>query len=353
MLTFVTLSRYSLDVGVPGGGALIRAPRVWGALHGLETFAQMVQHTKGQGYSILPCHIRDEPRFEYRSVMIDTARHFLNVSTILRVIDSMAINKLNVLQIHLTDDQSFPFDSLTHPNLTKKGAFNELSVYSHADIRLITQHAYMRGISCQFETDMPAHASSWKGERGFLANHTGMPDPSKPSTAQTIADVIGELRQLGASGTHHIGVSSFRPCAIFACTSLSTMQRPSLDTMPVLLREPDNALLSPQGDEVVATRWEADPALMAWARAQHLTARDGCGRSTPSGSRIYNSSVRAWAPPTCRCGCDFLVGEVCSYCKSEERAQRRLLGLLASLPLPSGAREGRQESWLRQHTAVE
>eukprot|EP01047_Picozoa_sp_COSAG01_P092387 COSAG01_NODE_23771_length_802_cov_1.270270_1_plen_156_part_10 len=122
MLTFVTLSRYSLDVGVPGGGALIRAPRVWGALHGLESFAQMVQHTKGQGYFILPCHIRDEPRFEYRSVMIDTARHFLNVSTILRVIDSMAINKLNVLQIHLTDDQSFPFDSRTHPRTSPRKA---------------------------------------------------------------------------------------------------------------------------------------------------------------------------------------------------------------------------------------
>jgi hexosaminidase len=208
---------YTLNVTDAGGS--IVAPRVYGALYGLETFAQLVQHSAsaapGSMYTITPIAVADAPRFEYRSLMIDTARHFLNVSTIFKIIESMAMHKLNVLQIHLTDDQSFPFQSISHPNLTAVGAFNNASIYTHADVTAIVQHANARGIVVQVELDMPSHCNSWRGETGFLDqwdldHHTSsMPDPSKPRTYQVITDVLAELRSLGVSTTLQIGGDEF------------------------------------------------------------------------------------------------------------------------------------------------
>lgn len=62
-------------------------------------------------------NITDKPRFAYRGSMIDTSRHFLSVKTILSHLDAMSYNKFNVLNWHITDDQSFPYDSINFPNL--------------------------------------------------------------------------------------------------------------------------------------------------------------------------------------------------------------------------------------------
>eukprot|EP00935_MAST-01C_sp_MAST-1C-sp1_P001425 g1425.t1 len=235
---------YSLLVDSAAGGS-IYAQSVYGALHALESFAQLVD-----GDSIAPVSVVDEPRFEYRGVMVDTARHFLTVDTIQRVLGAMSVNKLNVLQIHLTDDQSFPFQSSTHPNLTIHGAFQPNMTYSHDDIAKIVRYANDRGIVVQVETDMPAHAASWRGENGFIANNSGLPDPSKARTYTVIEDVIRELRELGVSTTHHIG-----------------------------------------GDEFIATGWERDRDVMQWAKSQGIDGGGGgCSRSAPSGAHTYNSS---------------------------------------------------------------
>ena len=61
----------------------------------------------------------DEPRFHYRGLMIDTARHFIPIPILKKQIDTMAYNKLNSFHWHLVDDQSFPFESLVYPDLTK------------------------------------------------------------------------------------------------------------------------------------------------------------------------------------------------------------------------------------------
>ena len=239
----------SYRLSVRESGAAVAAPSIYGAMHAMETFAQLVQHASDGTYHVPAIDIEDAPRFEYRGCMIDTSRHFLNVSTILRIIDSMALQKLNVLQVHLTDDQSFPFRSTSHPNLTTFGAFNKAMTYSHADIRAITRYANDRGIVCQVETDLPAHAASWHGERGFLRNRTGMPDPSSNQTYKVIQDVLTELASLGVSDTHHIG-----------------------------------------GDEFTPAGWMSDPALMKWAAQERLSVDGGCKRSTPSGSHVYNKT---------------------------------------------------------------
>lgn len=112
-----------------------------GALRGLETFAQLVTHG-----SVPECIVADAPRFPWRGLLVDTARHFLPVPSLLRVLDSMAFMKLNVLHLHLTDAESFPLDVPAWPLLAGNGAWNARSVYTREDLDLLQQTATDRGI---------------------------------------------------------------------------------------------------------------------------------------------------------------------------------------------------------------
>lgn len=129
---------YSLDIP-DDAEATLTATTVWGALHGLETFAQIIQYqttdVKEAGYSRflfrLPhhCHpsryympwtpisIKDEPRYPWRGLLVDSARHYLSVPLLEKTIDSMAALKLNTLHWHIVDAESFPFVSAKYPGL--------------------------------------------------------------------------------------------------------------------------------------------------------------------------------------------------------------------------------------------
>ena len=159
---------YHIDVSADGDGttpaASIQAATEWGALRGLESFSQLVQWNRAtSSYFIAdaPLQIEDKPRFPWRQLLIDSARHFLPVPTILRTIDAMAFNKLNVLKWHLSDDQSFPLVSQTFPLLATKGAWAPEATYSADDVRQVVSFARDRGIRVVPTIDSPAHAASW------------------------------------------------------------------------------------------------------------------------------------------------------------------------------------------------
>ena len=108
-------------------------------------------HTGGHPhtYSIpdAPWKIEDEPRFQYRGLMIDTSRHFLPTNGIRRQIDGLSFNKMNALHWHLTDAQSTPYDSVVHPKL-KEGAFSEHAVYTAEDIKQLVEYCELQ-YECQ------------------------------------------------------------------------------------------------------------------------------------------------------------------------------------------------------------
>ena len=94
----------SYSLSLSEGGGTLTAPSVWGALRGLETFAQLVQWD-GDRYVLcgLPLSVSDRPRFAWRGLLIDTARHYLPLPSLLAMLDAMAALKLNTLHWHLTD----------------------------------------------------------------------------------------------------------------------------------------------------------------------------------------------------------------------------------------------------------
>uniref|UniRef100_A0A8D2AWJ1 Beta-hexosaminidase subunit beta n=1 Tax=Sciurus vulgaris TaxID=55149 RepID=A0A8D2AWJ1_SCIVU len=138
--------------------AVLKANRVWGALRG-EFCAFTINESK----------VIDSPRFPHRGILIDTSRHYLPVKTILKTLDAMAFNKFNVLHWHIVDDQSFPYQSITFPQLSNKGSYSLSHVYTPNDVRMVIEYARLRGIRIIPEFDSPGHTQSWgKGQKDLL-----------------------------------------------------------------------------------------------------------------------------------------------------------------------------------------
>ena len=128
----------------------IRAATEWGALSALATLVQLVADG-GPPTTV----IHDAPHYPWRGVMIDTVRHFITLDTLKRTLDVMAFYKLNVLHLHLTDDQGFRFRSDAYPELASTDA------YSAAELRDLVRYAADRAIRVVPEIDVPGHATSW------------------------------------------------------------------------------------------------------------------------------------------------------------------------------------------------
>jgi hexosaminidase len=105
--------------------------------------------------------IHDSPAFAYRGIMIDSARHYLSVKAIKRTLDAMMYNKLNVLHWHITDDESFPLELKSFPQVHKSGAFSKNEVYTKENVADILNHATKNGIRVIPEIDSPGHTRSW------------------------------------------------------------------------------------------------------------------------------------------------------------------------------------------------
>ena len=208
---------YRLDVDAsgirltPGGRA--------GRFYGLQTLAQF-------GAAVPYGTIEDTPRFGWRGVMLDVARHFMPKAFVLRLIDLLAEHKLNILHLHLTDDQGWRLEIERYPRLTEVGARRggsaepdgERNYYTREDIREMVAYAAERFVTIVPEIEMPGHAQAAIAAYPELGN-----DPSRrlevwsdwgisehvlnleESTIQFCKDVLDEVVDL-FPGTHiHVG----------------------------------------------------------------------------------------------------------------------------------------------------
>ncbi|XP_067143926.1 beta-hexosaminidase subunit beta-like isoform X2 [Centruroides vittatus] len=183
---------YSLSV-LESGISTIQAETVWGALRGLETFSQLVYQDRNNAYRINITEIEDAPRYKYRGLLIDTSRHFQVKKVLKRNLDAMAYNKFNVFHWHIVDDQSFPFESKTYPNLTTVGAYSPKHVYTYEDIKEVIEYARLRGIRVIPEFDTPGHTQAVGKAFPQLLTPCYGEGPDKPYTPNYTEHAAAEI----------------------------------------------------------------------------------------------------------------------------------------------------------------
>jgi len=204
---------YTLDVSA--SGAKLTAPNPLGVMHGLQTFLQLVEVTPG-GFVASAVHIEDSPRFPWRGLTIDVSRHFISVDTLKRNIDGMSAVKMNVLHLHLSDDQGFRIASRQFPKLVEMGSDGQY--YTKAEVRDLIGYASDRGVRVVPEFDMPGHSTSWFVGYPELASAPGpyqierrwgifdpAMDPSREQTYEFLDKFIGEMADLFPDHYFHIG----------------------------------------------------------------------------------------------------------------------------------------------------
>jgi hexosaminidase len=146
---------YTLDITPQG--AELRAHGPAGVLRGMASFFQLV-HLDAVGFRAPVVKITDQPRFAWRGLMIDVARHFISIDTLKRNLDAMELAKMNVLHLHLSDAEGFRVESKIYPKLQQMGSNGEF--YTQKEIGELVAYARDRGIRIVPEIEMPGHAKA-------------------------------------------------------------------------------------------------------------------------------------------------------------------------------------------------
>lgn len=207
----------SYNLEITNNQAKIIAPTTVGAMRGLETFLQLLESDKN-GFYFPAVSINDQPRFAWRGLMIDSARHFMPLEVLKRNLDAMAALKLNVLHWHLTEDQGFRVETKKFPELYLQGS--DGNYYTQDQIREIIKYAADRGIRVMPEFDMPGHATAWlvshpeigsgaPGETYKIERRPGIfdptLDPTNEKTYKLLEAFFKEMSELFPDAYMHIG----------------------------------------------------------------------------------------------------------------------------------------------------
>jgi hexosaminidase len=133
-------------------------------------------------------------------LVVDTSQHYLTIALLHKAINSMAYAKLNVLHWHIVDDQSFPLEVQSYPNLQGESA-----------VKLV-EYARLRGTRVLLEIDTPSHTRSWykwyPGEcppKPYNDQSCTSLDPSTNTTFEMINNILEELAPLFPENLLHVG----------------------------------------------------------------------------------------------------------------------------------------------------
>ncbi|CAM1355297.1 beta-N-acetylhexosaminidase [Tenacibaculum halocynthiae] len=206
----------SYEVLVTGKQVEILAKTDVGAIRGLETVLQLIRYNENSFY-VGGVTIKDSPRFIWRGLMIDVARHYQPLSVLKRNLDAMASMKMNVFHWHLSDDQGFRVESKVFPKLHELGSDGQY--YTHENIKDIVSYANKLGIRVVPEIDVPGHATAiltaypelgskkgydYKIERFSGVFHPTL-NPINPEVYVFLDKLFAEITPLFPDNYFHIG----------------------------------------------------------------------------------------------------------------------------------------------------
>ena len=225
---------------VDASGIRLHAEGAEGILQGLATLEQDIVATP-DGPRITPISVDDAPRFHWRGVMIDVARHFMSLASLKRQIDAMEQVKLNVLHLHLSDNEGFRVESRLYPRLQTVGSHGQF--YTQDEVRDLVRYARDRGVRIVPEFDVPGHtlamltaypeyASGPLAGANYLSAMNSALNPANPATFAFLDRLFCEMADLFPDRYFHVG-----------------------------------------GDEVTGAHWSANPSIQAFARENGLSGK--------------------------------------------------------------------------------
>ncbi|XP_034325787.2 beta-hexosaminidase subunit beta isoform X2 [Magallana gigas] len=205
----------SYNLTISSSGATLNSNSVWGALRGIETFSQLVLQQSKDMFTVNGTTIVDYPRFQHRGLLLDTSRHFLDVSIIKQNLLAMSQSKFNVFHWHIVDDQSFPYTSNNFPDMATMGAYDSKHIYTQDQIAEIIEFARILGIRVIPEFDSPGHSQSWgKSIKDLLTKcySSGKPngqygpiDPSLETSYGFLSKFFAEIAKVFPDHYVHLG----------------------------------------------------------------------------------------------------------------------------------------------------
>ena len=229
---------YRLTVGAEG--ITIEGTTEEAVFRGIQTLRKAIGTQGGEAVSLPFVTIEDEPRFSYRGVLFDTARHYFPLDFLKKFVDIMALHGCNQLHWHLTEDQGWRFEVKSMPELAKKGSVRKQTVlgrnagiydgqpyggyYTQQECRELVAYAARRFVNIIPEIDLPGHmlgALAVYPELGCLNadgtehgpyevwTHWGVSRdvlcPGNPKTLEFLKKVYDELCDVFPSRLIHIG----------------------------------------------------------------------------------------------------------------------------------------------------
>ena len=301
---------YSMQIG--GDSIVLRAASIKGVNWGMSQLAQLVAAAPDKQLS--ECMISDSPRFEHRGLMIDCSRHFRTIAELESMIDAMNLLRLNVLHLHLTDNQGWRLALERFPEVARRGThypdFPELSdkYYTPDELKSLVAYAYARGIEIIPEVDMPGHCLALLASMPELSCRGGEFEPfpeerlqndrkrawenmlcvSNPRVYDIVEAVVAQLADIFPSRYIHLG-----------------------------------------GDEVSTVRWKECKRCQALYKSEHMTdlhqLQDYFTRRAGEIVRRYGKRLMGWDEINDRCAAD-ASDVVCIWQRDAAERSAKALG---------------------------
>ena len=243
---YKTLGQEGYKLSVTANGIRLESATTSGFFYGLTSLKKMlpaciaagVKDEKVATYELPLVQITDKPRFPYRGFMLDVARHFFSVQEVKKMLDVMAIYKLNKFHFHLTEDQGWRWEVKKYPKLTKVGAVAPNTYvtsmehgaywtnqqygpyfYTREELKEIVAYAAAKHIEVIPEIDMPGHFSAaMAAYPEFSCNPDGVHrvetwggvftdvlNVANPKAVRFVKDILDELMSIFPSKNVHIG----------------------------------------------------------------------------------------------------------------------------------------------------
>lgn len=301
---------YSMQIG--GDSIVLRAASIKGVNWGMSQLAQLVAAAPDRQLS--ECMISDSPRFEHRGLMIDCSRHFRTIAELQSLIDAMNLLRLNILHLHLTDNQGWRLALERFPEVARRGThypdFPELSdkYYTPDELKSLVAYAYARGVEIIPEVDMPGHCLALLASMPELSCRGGEFEPfpeerlqndrkrawenmlcvSNPRVYDIVEAVVAQLADIFPSRYIHLG-----------------------------------------GDEVSTVRWKECKRCQALYRSEHMTdlhqLQDYFTRRAGEIVRRYGKRLMGWDEINDRCAAD-ASDVVCIWQRDAAERSAKALG---------------------------